>query len=114
MADQLIVDNFLNEIRKMSNRDRNKIQTELLLDLILQLANTEKDDKYAAIEKRIVALEQGYTYIKQETVSNTASIQNLKSEKLHVHVTEASAENIQKIKEIGLEMNEMKKLSRSS
>ena len=78
MADQLTVDNFLDEIKKMADRDRKKIRTERLIELILELANTEKEDKNTDMVKRIVALEQGYTFIKQETVNNICKHKKIK------------------------------------
>ena len=99
----------------MSDRDRKKIRAERLLQLILELENVEKDNKYTDLEKRIAALEQGYTYIKQETVNNTATLQNIKNDdQQNAHVTQASAKNIQNIKEMEMEMEMMKQINHNN
>ena len=113
MAEDLTVENFVENIKKMSDRDRKKIRSELLIDLIIQLADVEKlnQDKvenYTKLETRIAALEAQYTYIKTDTINNTASILNIKNEKQNP-VTQATAENTNKIKDLELEIKDMKK-----
>ena len=97
----------------MSDGDRKKIRSELPIDLIIQLADVEKlnQDKvenYTKLETCIAALEAQYTYIKTDTINNTASILNIKNEKQNT-VTQATAENTNKIKDLELEINDMKK-----
>ena len=113
MAEDLTVENFVENIKKMSDRDRKKIRWELLIDLIIQVADVEKlnQDKvenYTKLETCIAALEAQYTYIKTDTINNTASILNIKNEKQNP-VTQATAENTDKIKDLELEIKDMKK-----
>ena len=113
MAEDLTVENFVENIKKMSDRDRKKIRSELLIDLIIQLAdveklNRDKVENYTKLETRIAALEDQYTYITTDTINNTASILNIKNEKQNP-VTQATAENTNKIRDLKLEIKDMNK-----
>ena len=95
-TDNLSPDNFIEEIKKMGARDRNKIPKEKLIDLIVKLAEAPYDIN--KLENRIVKLETNYLQLKSDVLNNTTSI-NKHSHDLRNLPTDSQV-NINKIAEL--------------
>ena len=107
-TDGLTPENFINTVKDMSPRDRNKIRSERLIELIIQFAdmNENKADEFLQLVNRVSTLEQQYEYIKTESLSNAANIINIRSQNVN---NEQIDTNTEKIKAIELEISGMNK-----
>ena len=107
-SDGLTPENFINTVKDMSPRDRNKIRSERLIELILQFAdmNENKADEFLQLVNRVSTLEQQYEYIKTESLSNAANIIHIRSQNVN---NEQIDTNTEKIKAIELEISGMNK-----
>ena len=68
---------FVQNIKEMQPRDRAKLRAEDLINLILQLPNTDLLSKFADIHARILDLSSAFEISKIHVQENTASIKTL-------------------------------------
>lgn len=73
MAD-LSVSNFISKIKQMSDRERNKIRKEELINLIIQLPGDFNQNCSSAIEDKFSDLTASIDFIKSQTMNNATEI----------------------------------------
>ena len=80
MSAELTCDNFINVIKSMSSRERNKIRQEELINLIIQLPEDFGKEVSADIGVKMDDLMAAVSLIRAQVTSNTAEIIILKTE----------------------------------
>ena len=101
MAEDLTPENFIRSIKHMNPRQRNKLNAERLIELILQRADIE-DNLNTKIENRLKDLETKFDVMKAETLTNAVEI-----EKLKMAPSLPEAPEIRQSNDYNLEINEI-------
>ena len=81
---ELTVENFVESIKKMSERDRGKIRAADLIKLILQLPDSsiEISSNNKEINDKMNGMFASIEYLQTQSTNNTAAIQNLNNDNL--------------------------------
>ena len=101
----LTVDNFITEIKQMSDRERSKLRASDLIEYIIQLPDTpRKDSRLGELASRIDGLFSALQITDTRSVNNTAMIMNLEASNkmLKEQNNEIKVENHQLKMEINL------------
>ena len=77
--DNLTLDNFITQIKMMQPRERNKIDKNILINLIVQLPDDAGSNHSDTLNKTMNDVMTKFAHIQQTTLEHTQEIQKLKA-----------------------------------